>query len=107
MTDPTIWDNWAPPTTDNEWSREAAESVLGSAGTLRRYVAATIENLGPLTERGVEVVLNLSGNTVRPRLWELQRHGIIELDKEPGVTPSGRKCGRYRITALGRKLLAL
>ena len=108
-----LWDAIStPPSTANEFSREAAESVLGSAGTLRRRVAAYVrdheEVYGVAVEEwGIEDGLDLHGNTVRPRLWELQRHGIIELDPEPGVTPSGRRCGRYRCTALGRKLLAL
>ena len=107
MSDPTIWDGWAVPTTANEYSREAAESMIGSAGTIRRNVAIDIRAWGARAEWQIESDLRLRGNTIRPRLKELMNAGIITLDPEPGVTPSGRRCGRYVITELGRKLLAL
>jgi hypothetical protein len=107
MSDPTIWDGWAPPTTTNEYSREAAESMIGRAGTIRFKTARFIRWQGPLAEYEIELSLRLRGNTVRPRLKELMNAGIITLDPEPGITPSGRRCGRYVITEFGRKLLAL
>jgi hypothetical protein len=107
MSDPTIWDGWTLPTTANEYSREAAESMIGSAGTIRHAIACSVADFGPITERWLEERHYLSGNTVRPRLKELMNAGIITLDPEPGVTPSGRRCGRYVVTPLGRKLLAL
>lgn len=104
-----LWDAvGTPPSTANEFSREAAESIIGHVGSIRRQVARIIAN-EPLIEawRIEQRAPYHAGNTIRPRLVELQRAGIIYIDPEPGKTPSGRKCSRYRITPLGRKLLAL
>ncbi len=90
MTDRTIWDGWATPSTDDPVSQEAAESVIGSAGRQREAVARYIAHHGPVSQWQVRLALGLAENSVHPRFWELARAGVVvKLDKD-GRTPSGR-----------------
>lgn len=102
----SIWDGWATPTTRDENSTAAASSMLDSAGTIRHKVAQCIAERGPVAEWEIDRILGLSGNTARPRIWELYKTGIVTRDKNKGKTPSGRACWRYVITGLGERLLA-
>ena len=102
----TLWDAiGAPLSTSDPNSREAAESMLGAVGTIRHQVAAYIANHGPISERQLEDALDYDGNTIRPRIVELSRAGIIARCEETGVTPSGRKCYLHVATEMGRRLL--
>jgi hypothetical protein len=102
----TIWDSVSvPPSHSDPNSRAAAESMIGAAGSIRRAVAARIACLGPLAEHELEAATGWSGNTIRPRIVELSRAGIIRRLEETGVTPSGRKCALYLCTDLGLRLL--
>lgn len=103
---PSVWDGWATPSSPDENSMAAASSVLGSAGSLRRQVAAAIAESGPYAEWELEVLLHRSGNTIRPRVVELHQAGVIARVEEKGTTPSGRSCWLYAITGTGRRLLA-
>ena len=96
----TLWDGWPPPSTPDENSQEAAESVILSAGTWRRRVAEYVAEHGPVAEWQIERGLRLAGNTTRPRVWELHRAGVIRRIEAKGTTPSGRACWRY-VVVLG------
>lgn len=91
--------------TDPETSHMAADSV--DVGRTKRLI---LDALRVLREKGEEPVKadrltlfilsfgnNVSGSGVRSRLAELIRDGLVEVADMKGVTPSGRKCRRYRI----------
>jgi hypothetical protein len=93
-----------PPTTADEMSREAAASMLDAAGGVRRKVAECIKRYGPVAAWRIEQILGVEGNTVRPRIWELKRGGLVE-ERGSGLTPSGRRCHHYALTDLGLELV--
>jgi response regulator of citrate/malate metabolism len=77
-----------PPDNGTTTSKAAAKSV--DAATLRACVLETIEAAAAgLTREEIEAATGLSGNTVRPRVWELVHAGLVA------------ECGTRR-TASGR-----
>jgi hypothetical protein len=70
-----------PPSAAVDTSEAAALKVQVIAGTLRAIVLGAIRSRGSrgATERELEHLLALPGNTIRPRLWELE-----------GNVPAGR-----------------
>jgi DNA-binding Lrp family transcriptional regulator len=71
----TLWD--IPPHNGTPTSIDAAEAIH-DASTLRATVLAAIEAApNGLTREELEKATGLSGNTVRPRVWELLRAGRI------------------------------
>ena len=104
---PTIWDAISgPPSTPDPHSRAAAASIIGKAGSIRHRVAYMVMRSGPVSEEWLESALSLSGNTVRPRIVELSRAGIIERVDALATTRSGRMCWSYVVTDMGRRLLS-
>ena len=80
------------PHNDTETSREAAERVLPKVATQLAQVYAVVRVGNGMTEREIETVTGLPGNSVRPRLWTLQGKG-------PGNPPvlirvAGKRDGR-------------
>jgi len=69
------------PSVPVDTSEAAARKVEGKSAYWRAEIYALIKGCGALgaTEREIEHALHLSGNTVRPRLWELE-----------GNAPAGR-----------------
>ena len=107
MSDFVELDLWGPPpATADPNSQAAAESMVLSAGNLRRAVFMAVEKWGPISAQELEAHLEMPGNTLRPRLWELHRAGYIERIPEKGVTSSGRACWRYVATGTGMAALA-
>ena len=78
------------PFADRQTSKEAAESMIGSASSLRRLVYDVIKHLGGCTDDEIEVETGLSGSTVRPRRRELVLSGAIVESGERRKTRSGR-----------------
>lgn len=76
---------YSNPTT----SFQAAVDNLPRAGTQRRLILDTIRSSGGLTRDEIEVLTDLSGNAVRPRIRELQEEGHVEETKETRRTRSG------------------
>jgi predicted ArsR family transcriptional regulator len=105
----SLWDAMPPPdpppTTADPMSRAAADSIAALAGAVRRRVAEYVNAHEPVAEWTIERELGLSGNTVRPRLWELMRADLVETAGR-GITPSGRECHLYRLTPAGRVAIA-
>ena len=93
-----------PPTTADVMSRAAAASMLDAAGGIRRRVAECISQYGPVAEWRIEEILGIEGNTVRPRIWELRHAKLVE-SRGSGLTPSGRRCHLYVLTALGVEMV--
>ena len=82
-----------PPTTPAETRREAREAILPVAGTLRALVLAAIIAAGArgATTEELEAVTGLPGNTVRPRLDELRKAGLVQASGTTRTTRSGRR----------------
>lgn len=83
----TLWDY--PPHNGTPTSIDAADGLV-DASTLRATVLEAIRAAtNGLTREELEGVTGLSGNTVRPRVWELMRAGrITESGRRPSA--SGR-----------------
>ena len=105
MSAPTIWDFGTPPSTKDENSKAAADSMLGRVGSIRQIVAHRIMVAGPISEEWLEHDLGYSGNTIRPRIVELARAGIIVKAEKKGRTRSGRECWEWLATDMGRRLI--
>jgi Fic family protein len=83
----TLFDR--PPDNGTDTSKAAAKAVPDAA-RLRACVLETIEAASAgLTREEIEAATGLSGNTVRPRVWELVRAGLVE-PRGVRKTQSGR-----------------
>jgi hypothetical protein len=78
-------------------SEAAAESVVGTAYTMRARVYAAIFGAGEygFTDDELEVLLRMRGSTVRPRRRELVLKGLIADAGFTRVTRSGRQAVVY------------
>ena len=78
-----------PPDNGTATSKAAAKAVPDAAKLRACVLAAIADAAAGLTREEIEAATGLSGNTVRPRVWELVRAGIV---KPEGVrkTQSGR-----------------
>jgi hypothetical protein len=85
----------APYARGSDTSREAAESIEPSAGTLRRMVLDEIAKVGPHghTCDEIEALLDLRHQTASARVYELHR----------AIPPLIVDSGRRRLTRSGRK----
>jgi hypothetical protein len=80
-----------PPHSGPITSRLAAEQ-LENPEALRRKVFDFIASQGKLgaTDEEIQIALRMSGNTQRPRRWELAKAGRIEQDAVRRKTSAGR-----------------
>jgi predicted ArsR family transcriptional regulator len=81
------------PTAPHSWpatSRDAAHSIAPHLARLEQLVLDALGNAGGLTAQELEYVTGLAGNTVRPRLWELRKRGLVADSGQTRKTPSGR-----------------
>jgi len=85
-----------PPTNGVATSNAAADSVEESAATLRMQVYEAIKDAGSngMTDDELMVKLDMRGNTLHPRRWELTR-------KFKNVVDSGKR----RRTRTGRNAI--
>lgn len=91
--------------TDPETSHMAADGV--DVGRTKKLVLRALNTIGsldlsPVTADELTGIIRDNGHTVSPsgvrsRLTELVRDGRVEVADMEGVTPSGRKCRRYRL----------
>jgi len=88
----------SPPHSGTETSKAAADSMQESATGLRKRVLDHIaETKGGATCEEICNALDLSGSTVRPRLWELR--GNPESSRRPVLVHDS---GKRRPTSSGR-----
>lgn len=89
-----------PPRSNETTSREAAASMRESATVLRERVYQAILRSGTTgrTDEELQDALCLSGNTERPRRWELAKAGRIVECGETRVTRSGRRAAVWVVT---------
>jgi PadR family transcriptional regulator len=81
-------------------------------GTLALMILKTIESMGPLHGYGIARrieqtsghALTLNYGTLYPALLKLEQEGAIAADW--GMSENNRKAKYYRLTRVGRKLLA-
>ncbi len=98
----------SPPFSDPGTSLDAAVSMKGAVGSLRLDVLTFIGNRNSgATCDEIVVATDLEGNTVRPRLWELEKYRMIERLGPERETRAGRQAKVYTITALGERQLRL
>jgi hypothetical protein len=81
---PTTWVN---SLAHSQTSVDAGHSVKPITGFQRRKVFAAIKayGLSGITCQQLEIVLEMSGNSIRPRIVELMEQGLIE---EAGTRPT-------------------
>lgn len=87
----------APYQSGSVTSREAAESVEHLTDSWRQTVLLFVRSAGDdgVTCHEIEHDLHLGGNTVRPRLVELERLGLVKKSAATRRTPSGRRARVY------------
>lgn len=91
----TIGTDTYPAEGSEDTSREAYASLSSVRGPLRRLVYGiivenAIEGFSGCTAHELETLTKLSGNTIRPRLKELERDGFVRKGTLKRATPSGR-----------------
>jgi hypothetical protein len=88
----------ARPSVNVDTSEQAAESMKPTAGLIRGWVECWLRDRGAhgATEQEVEDALSLPGNTIRPRLWELENTGKIVKSPDKRQNRSGRYARVYR-----------
>lgn len=70
----------------------AADSISPEkAATQRERILMFVKSQGGATRDEIEVGLNMAGNTVRPRVWELVRAGRLIESSEQRPTRAGCK----------------
>jgi predicted transcriptional regulator len=85
-----------PPASNDTTSREAADAIAPSANTLRGRVLQFLRIMGPNTAQCLEAELPMDGNTLRPRLRELVKAGLVCDSGERRTLSNGRKAIIWR-----------
>jgi predicted transcriptional regulator len=85
------------PSVPVDTSVAAAEAIRPSAAAIRERVADLVSRCGDFgaTEQEIEAALALPGNTVRPRLWELEKAGQVVKSIKTRPTRAGRQARVY------------
>ena len=91
-----VIDFTAPYQAHSGTSREAASAIKGKSARLRQQVLDELRR-NPATDEELANVLNLSGNTARPRRVELVEIGIVEDSGQRRKTASGRSAVVWRV----------
>lgn len=95
MTQPDLFTDWPEPPSmpGSETSIAAAKRIESRAGTDRRRVLDFIRDRGTAgaCDHEIQIGLGLTGDSERPRRWELHKAGYI------------RDSGQRRETAAGNK----
>lgn len=82
-----------PPTNGTPTSNDAADAIQSLTGRLRWLVLDALRERGAegATAEELEHATGLSGSTVRPRLIELRRKGLVMDSTRTRPTASGRR----------------
>ncbi len=98
MTDQPDLFSPAPPYSEPTTSKAAADSIAAGSAIIRERVYEHLVGLLPdgAIEQEMEFTLGLHGNTLRPRLWELERAGRVVKADETRLTMSGRAARVYK-----------
>lgn len=99
---PSLFDHPAdPPSVAVDTSEEAAEAIRCITPKLRRQVFAAILSTGGATCDELCHTLGRGGNTIRPRLRELEDQTLIVKSDRRRPTASGCMAVVYEATAKG------
>ena len=81
-----------PPSTPDPNSIAAANSIRSTVDTQRAHVLQVVRDHTPggVAEWQIVEITGLAGNSVRPRLWELLKLGLV-IRRGTNRTPHGRK----------------
>lgn len=82
-----------PPTNHTPTSDAAAVAIEPSAATLRGVVLRFIEQQGNYgaTREEIQLGTGLGGDTVRPRVWELEKAALVKGSGITRPTKSGKQ----------------
>jgi hypothetical protein len=94
-----------PPSVPIDTSEEAAANVEKKAGAQRYTVLQMLESTGGLTADAISVRTGWDGNTVRPRLWELEQQSLVRKTGAKRKTRTGSPARVYEITERGKAAL--
>ena len=86
------------PYSDHDTSRDSAQEIGPHLARLEAAVLQRIKCMGGACAHELEAALNLSGNTVRPRLVALAGKGLIRKTDRTRKTPSGRNAAVWETT---------
>ena len=91
------WFDQPPSQAHSQTSLDAALEIAGVAGTLRRRVYdLLLESEAGATDEEMQMILDLGGNTLRPRRIELVTADLVYDSGETRKTKSGRKATVWR-----------
>jgi len=92
-----------PPHNGIDTSEAAANAVAGKAEAIRQQVYKLVVERGSLTSDEIQALTGLDGNTVRPRLWELEgnpitsgRQRLVYKSDDKRMTRSGKPARVYK-----------
>lgn len=83
--------------TIQQTSRDAYASI--NASTTRQRVYDAIATFETITAEDIQAVLDMAGNTVRPRIRELVEAKRVEASGTFGATKSGRKAIKWKVAS--------
>lgn len=81
-------------------SRAAARAVIVPGGGQREKVMRALFVNGPLTDLDVQAILQIDGDTERPRRIELVEMGLVG-DHHVGTTQRGTQAAAWYLTETG------
>lgn len=88
-------------------SREAAKRAAPRASGDRLRILRVLAAAGPMTDEGLQTLLQMNPSTERPRRGELVDDGLVRDSGTMGRTMSGAKAVLWEITPEGRKEVGL
>lgn len=91
------WGLWDLPHNGTPTSKAAAEAK-GNAATERELVYRALAQAVEATREELETLTRLSGNSLRPRIYELVKAGRVEETGATRPTTSGRRAAILRVT---------
>lgn len=91
-----------PPSVPVDTSEHAAQKIRGATAQMRQRVLDALTRCGAFgaTERELEEMLAMRGNSLRPRLWELEGNAPEGRPKPPVLvkkTPTVRRGARVYV----------
>ena len=92
----------APFVSTSDTSLEAAETIAPHVTRIQQSVLWALHYWNaPVTAHAVAHVAKLEGDTVRPRLLELEKKGYIARHIGTGTSPSGNRADSWTLTDAG------
>lgn len=80
-----------PPSVPEETSEDAADSIKPRAGSMRQAVLEFIIRNGGATDEQIQIALDMSNNSERPRRRELVQQGLVVDSGKRRLNRSGCK----------------